>query len=62
MLTNSTGMRTLSAGLAMFVGQRSIEYGATLAAAALSLAPLAAAYVLAQRYFVQGIATSGLKG
>jgi len=62
MLTSSTGMRTLSAGLAMFVGQRSIEYGATLAAAALSLAPLVAAYVLAQRYFVQGIATSGLKG
>jgi multiple sugar transport system permease protein len=62
MLTSSTEMRTLSAGLAMFVGQRSIEYGATLAAAVISLTPLLIIYVLAQRYFVQGVATSGLKG
>ncbi|WP_224725133.1 carbohydrate ABC transporter permease [Paenibacillus vietnamensis] len=62
MLTSSTEMRTLSAGLAMFVGQRSIEYGATLAAATLSLAPLVVIYIMAQKYFVQGVATSGLKG
>lgn len=62
MLTSSTEMRTLSAGLAMFVGQRSIEYGATLAAATLSLAPLVLIYIMAQKYFVQGVATSGLKG
>ncbi|MFC5470244.1 carbohydrate ABC transporter permease [Cohnella suwonensis] len=62
MLTSSTDMRTLSAGLAMFVGQRTIEYGATLAAAAISLAPLVLVYIAAQRYFVQGVATSGLKG
>jgi len=62
MMTSSTDMRTLSAGIAMFVGQRAIEYGATLAAAALSLLPLLIAYAFAQRYFVQGIATSGLKG
>lgn len=62
MMTSSTEMRTLSAGIAMFVGQRSIEYGATLAASALSLLPLLLVYALAQRYFVQGVATSGLKG
>lgn len=62
MLTSSTDMRTLSAGLAMFVGQRTVEYGATLAAATISLAPLVLIYIAAQRYFVQGIATSGLKG
>lgn len=62
MMTSSTEMRTLSAGIAMFVGQRAIEYGATLAAAALSLLPLLTAYAFAQRYFVRGIATSGLKG
>ncbi|MBD2869433.1 carbohydrate ABC transporter permease [Paenibacillus arenilitoris] len=61
MLTSSTEMRTLSAGLAMFVGGRTIEYGATLAAATISLVPLVAVYAMAQRYFVQGIATSGLK-
>lgn len=62
MMTSSTEMRTLSAGIAMFVGQRSIEYGATLAASALSLLPLLVVYAFAQRYFVQGVATSGLKG
>lgn len=62
MLTSSTEMRTLSAGLAMFVGDRVIEYGPTLAAATLSILPLLVAYISAQKYFVQGIATTGLKG
>lgn len=62
MMTSSTEMRTLSAGLAMFVGQRNIEYGPTLAASALALLPLLVVYVFAQKYFVQGVATSGLKG
>lgn len=62
MMTSSTEMRTLSAGIAMFVGQRSIEYGATLAAATLALLPLLFVYAFAQKYFVQGVATSGLKG
>ncbi|THF72880.1 carbohydrate ABC transporter permease [Cohnella fermenti] len=62
MLTSSTEMRTLSAGLAMFVGQRNIEYGPTLAASLLALLPLLIVYVFAQRFFVQGVATSGMKG
>jgi multiple sugar transport system permease protein len=61
MLTSSTEMRTLSAGLAMFVGQRTIEYGPTLAASAIALLPLMLVYAAAQKYFVQGVATSGLK-
>lgn len=61
MLTSSTEMRTLSAGLAMFVGQRTIEYGPTLAASALSLLPLLIIYMFAQKYFVSGVSTSGLK-
>ena len=62
MLTSTTKMRTISAGLAMFVGQRTLEYGPTLAAAAIALLPLIVVYIFAQKYFVQGIATSGLKG
>ena len=62
MMTSSTDMRTLSAGLAMFVGQRTIEYGPTLAASMLALLPLIVVYAFAQKYFVQGAATSGLKG
>lgn len=61
MLTSSTEMRTLSAGLAMFVGDKVIEYGPTLAAATLSILPLLVAYIFAQKYFVQGVATTGLK-
>lgn len=62
LLTNSVNMRTLSAGLAMFVGQRIIEYGATLAASMISLIPLLIIYMFLQRYFVKGIALSGMKG
>ena len=61
MLTSSTEMRTLPAGLAMFVGDKVIEYGPILAAATLSILPLLAAYAFAQKYFVQGVATTGLK-
>ncbi len=62
MLTSSTEMRTLPAGLAMFVGDNTIEYGPTLAAAAISFLPLLILFLFAQKYFVQGVATSGLKG
>jgi multiple sugar transport system permease protein len=60
-LTSSTEMRTLSAGLATLVGQRTIEYGPTLASAFVSMLPLIVLYFLAQRYFIQGIATTGMK-
>lgn len=61
MLTSTTEMRTLSAGLAMLVGDKVIEYGPTLAASLLSILPLILAYIFAQKYFVQGIASTGLK-
>ncbi len=61
-LTNSVQMRTLSVGLAMFVGQRVIEYGPTLAAAMVSLIPLMIVYVFLQKFFVRGVVMSGLKG
>jgi multiple sugar transport system permease protein len=61
LLTNSVTMRTLSAGLAMFVGQRIIEYGATLAASMISLIPLLVGFLFMQKYFVKGIVLSGMK-
>lgn len=61
MLTNSTQMRTLSAGLAVFVGDKVISYGPTFAAALVSIAPLMILFVFLQRYFIEGIATTGLK-
>jgi multiple sugar transport system permease protein len=61
MLTSSTNKRTLSAGLAVLVGNKVIKYGPTLAATMISLAPLLILYVLLQRYFVEGVATAGMK-
>lgn len=60
-ITSSPDMRTLPAGLTLFSGQFVVEHAVLMAGATLSLLPLALAFFLAQRYFVQGIATTGIK-
>jgi len=60
-MTSSTDMRTLPAGLTLFAGQYVVEHGVLMAGAMISLLPLAVAFALAQRYFVSGIATTGIK-
>ena len=61
MLTSSAENRTLSAGLAILVGTHSIKYGPTLAATAISVTPLLILFFAGQKFFVEGIATSGMK-
>lgn len=61
MMTNSTDMRTLPAGLALFVGEGVREVGPAMAGAIISMLPLIVLYCFAQRYFVAGIAVSGMK-
>lgn len=61
-MTSTSKMRTLANGLAMFVGVRTIEYGAAFAGASISLIPMLLMYIFGQKYFVEGQATSGLKG
>ncbi len=61
MLTSSVEMRTLSAGLAILVGNHSIKYGPTLAATVISVAPLLVLFIAGQRFFMEGIATTGVK-
>ena len=61
MLTSSVEKRTLSAGLAILVGSNSIKYGPTLAATVISIAPLLLLFLFGQRFFIEGIATSGVK-
>ena len=61
MLTSSPAKRTLSAGLAILVGNKVIKYGPTLAATMISLTPLLVLYIFCQKYFVEGIATAGTK-
>jgi multiple sugar transport system permease protein len=60
-ITSSTEMRTLPAGLTLFMGQFVIEHAVLMAGATISLVPLALAFLLAQRYFVRGVVMSGLK-
>lgn len=61
-ITSRTEMRTLANGLALFIGQNTIEYGAAFAGALISLLPMFVLYVFGQKYFVEGMAGAGLKG
>jgi multiple sugar transport system permease protein len=60
-VTTSDEMRTLPTGLALFMGDHNVEYGLLLAGATIAAAPLIIAFLFAQRYFVAGIALSGIK-
>jgi len=60
-MTSSTEMRTLPAGLTLFGGQHVTDHAVLLAGATISLLPLAIAFFLAQKYFVRGVATTGIK-
>ena len=53
---------TTTVGLAFFQGQFVGKWPEMMAGALVSLAPMIILFVIAQRYFVRGIALSGLKG
>ncbi len=59
---NSTKIKTIQLGIRMFISQYSAEYNLIMAASLVALIPVFILYVSFQRFFVQGIATSGLKG
>jgi multiple sugar transport system permease protein len=52
---------TLSAALAKMQGQYSSDYPTMMAAAVLAIVPMVVIYVIFQKQFVEGIATSGGK-
>lgn len=60
-MTTSTEMETLTVGLATLTGQHEYEYAVLMAGATLALAPLVLAFLSIQRYFIQGIALTGVK-
>lgn len=59
---NSESKKTIPLGIRMFLGQYSTQYQLIMAASVVSLIPVFIVYIFCQRFFVQGIATSGLKG
>ncbi|GAA4174926.1 carbohydrate ABC transporter permease [Gryllotalpicola koreensis] len=52
---------TLPAGLALFMGQHVVEYGLLMAGSLLALLPVVIFFLVIQRSFVAGIATTGIK-
>lgn len=60
-MSSSVETSTLPAGLALFMGQHVVEYGLLMAGSLLALLPVVIFFLLIQRSFVAGIATTGLK-
>lgn len=54
--------KTIQLGLKMFINQYSSDYGLIMAGSVLSLIPVLIVFLCLQKYFVQGIATTGIKG
>ena len=55
-------LKTIQIGLRMFISQYSAEYGLIMAASVIALIPVLVVFLSLQKYFVQGIASTGLKG
>ena len=53
---------TIQLGLSYFKTQYSMEYGLTMAATVCSVIPIVIIYVLGQKYIIEGVAHTGLKG
>lgn len=59
---DSDSKRTIQLGLATFKRQYDANYGAIMAGTVISLIPVVVIYMAAQKYIVDGIAYSGVKG
>ena len=53
---------TIQLGLQSFVGQFDSEYAMMMTGSVLSVLPILVVFLVGQRYFIRGIATSGMKG
>jgi len=57
-----TSLKTIQLGIRMFISQYSSEYGLIMASSVVVLIPVVVVFLSLQKFFVQGIATAGLKG
>jgi multiple sugar transport system permease protein len=62
LVVQSTEMWTLQILIASMKQAEVVDWGVVMAVVTMSVLPTTAIYVLLQRYFVKGIAMSGLKG
>lgn len=54
--------KTIQLGLKMFISQYSSDYGLIMTGSVISLIPVIIVFLLLQKYFVEGVAATGLKG
>jgi len=57
-----TELKTIQIGLRSFISQYSSEYGLIMAGSVVALIPVLVVFLSLQRYFIQGIASTGIKG
>lgn len=62
LVTSGTDVRPLPQGIAIFTAQPPISWGDIMAFALMMTLPLLVVFILFQRWFVQSVARSGLKG
>lgn len=58
---NSENLKTIQLGIRMFVTQYTADYSLIMAASVCAVIPLLIVFVCAQKYFVEGVAASGMK-
>jgi len=58
---NSDHLKTIQLGLRMFISQYSAEYALIMAASLVSLIPVFIVFFSLQRFFVEGVASTGIK-
>ncbi|MGH3489104.1 MAG: carbohydrate ABC transporter permease, partial [Actinopolymorphaceae bacterium] len=59
---NSEELQTLPVALAQFQNEYFTQITLLMAGATIAVLPVIVVYVLAQKYFIQGITMTGLKG
>jgi len=59
---SSNSLWTVQLGLRQFIGQYSADYAMIMTGSVISIIPVLVIFLLGQRYFIAGIATSGMKG
>lgn len=58
----SESKKTIQLGLKMFIGQYAAEYGLIMAGSIITLIPVLIVFLCLQKYFVEGVASTGIKG
>jgi multiple sugar transport system permease protein len=59
---SSEKLKTIQLGLRMFISQYSADYSLIMAASIVAIVPVFVLFLFTQRFFIEGIASTGIKG